>query len=178
MLLLDTMACSVHGAATESLLAAARNHLQRYPDAPNSTDYNGGLGAPQIAWLRAQLERARADGVNVIVAGHHPVAAQVAPPGLLVWHADALMKILAEFKRTVRAVFSGHFHYGGYARVDDGIDKECTTSYDGIHHIVFESILDSRVKEGSYGIVSLFDDRIEIEGHGEMTSRVLKFVTD
>lgn len=163
MLLVDTMACSTHGPATPQLRELAQKHLEECPDAPNSTDYNGGLGEEQIAWLRAELERARQDDINVIVAGHHPFAEAVAPPALLVWHADKLMEIISEFKTTVRAVFSGHFHFGGAAEVE------------GVHHVVFESILDSTSEQGSYGTVSLHSDRIEISGNGDMTSRILKF---
>lgn len=162
-LVLDSMALSLKMGATEELMAQARHYLETHLDDDNAIYYNGGLGEEQTVWLRSQLEIATENSMNVVVCLHHPVSAKTAPDGLLIWYNEQLQDIFVEFKQCVRAVFSGHSHQGGYAEED------------GIHYVVFESILDSADVYGSYGVASFYPDRIEIEGHGDMTSRVLKF---
>lgn len=165
LIVLDTMACSLRGSSyTEA--AMARKYLETHRDDPNATVYNGGLGADQTAWLRTQLTKAKDQRVSIILAAHHPFSLQVAPLNMLVWNREELLALLADFRHTVRAVFTGHYHYGGYAIEDD------------IHHVVFESIVDSTSKQGSHAVVNLFDDRIEICGIGDMQSRVLTFTAE
>eukprot|EP00171_Calliarthron_tuberculosum_P003433 IDg3433t1 len=162
LIVLDTMALSLHS-PTEADAAIARSHIEAHAEHLNATGYNGGLGEAQTTWLRAELVRARATSVNIIVAAHHPFALEVAPAKLLAWNKQDFLALLTEFRGTVRAVFTGHYHYGGYGLIDD------------VHHVGFESILDSQSEFGSHGIVYLHDDRIEIVGVGDMSSRILKF---
>jgi len=164
LIILDSLNLSIENADTPELAAQAREYLEVHKEDDNATDYNGGLGTIQMEWLREQLDIAKEEeSTNVIIALHHPVSKETCASHLVVWNDLETRELISEFSGTVRAVFSGHHHYGGY-----GIEK-------GIHYVVFESILDSKNEDGSYGTVTLHDDRIVIEGHGDMTSRELNF---
>ncbi len=163
LIILDSLALSVAFAASDKLALDANQYLETHGNDKNATDYNGGLGEEQTAWLREELGRAAEGGVNVVVCAHHPIALGSTGPSLVIWNHEQVMQVLSEYNHTVRACFSGHHHAGGYA---------CES---GIHFVVFESILDSQMEAGSYGTVTLHSDRIVIDGQGEMTSRILKF---
>lgn len=163
LIILDSLALSIENGSTESLSMQAREYLEVHKGDDNATYYNGGLGNTQMEWLRSQLNIAKEAKKNVLVCLHHPISRKSCKPNLYLWNDLEVRDLLSEFTGTVRAVFSGHYHDGGYA-VENGI-----------HYVVFESILDSKNEVGSYGVVTLHADRIYICGHGDMTSRELKF---
>lgn len=162
-IILDSLAMSTAYPANEQLKKEAELYVKKYENEENATHYNGGLGEEQTNWLIEELENAKQEEKNVIICLHHPVALDSSKPSLVLWNNEEVMKIIEMYKRTVRACFSGHHHAGGYAFEF------------GVHFVVFESILDSLDESGSFGIITLYDNRIVIEGQGEMTSRVLKF---
>lgn len=164
LIILDSLALSVENASTSEYCQLAREYLEIHKDEDNATDWNGGLGQVQTEWLREQLNVAKEAESNVIICLHHPISRESCPSNLYLWNDEEVKSLLHEFTGTVRAVFSGHHHKGGYA-----VEK-------GIHYVVFESIIDSKNEEiGSYGVVTLHDGKIDIEGHGDMTTRELKF---
>ena len=126
-------------------------------DAPNAQRPNGGLSLAQLAWLRARLDAARAEGLPVVVLSHFPAA----PAGgsLNLWNADDVVMMLGEYDN-VLAYLNGHDHAGNYAQVD------------GIHYVTFEGMVDTPA-ETAYGVVEIYPDRLVIEGEGRLTDREL-----
>jgi hypothetical protein len=59
------------------------------------------------------------------------------------------------------AYLSGHNHNHGYAQAN------------GVHYVVFQAIIETSPECQSFATISLFNDRMEIEGHGVEQSRVL-----
>ncbi|KAJ0411090.1 hypothetical protein ATCC90586_008065 [Pythium insidiosum] len=125
-------------------------------------EYNGGVDAEQLEWLRATLRGADAGGENVVIFSHIPVHPASCPPTCLLWnYADVLAAIDAH--TCVRAVFSGHVHSDGYA-----LDK-------GVHYIVCDAMLECAPGETAHATVDVFEDGLVINGQGKIPSRALRF---
>lgn len=167
LIVLDTVDVSLDRNPTHPAYKEAKEYLSTHSNDPNANQWNGTISSVQKGWLRSMLQQTRNDGKMGIVCGHMPVRMPDSygpiPPHSM-YDFEAVAAIFEEFKDVVKAYFAGHFHQGGYVQKNN------------IHYVTFESILDSDDdEEGSFGIVRLFDDGIEIEGHGDMTSRKLKF---
>ena len=76
----------------------------------------------------------------------------------MAWNAPVIAKLLND-SPAVAVVFSGHDHIGGYT---------CTG---GKHYIIPQAMLESPEASTAYGIVTIYDDRIELKGFGTVTSR-------
>lgn len=133
--------------------------------------FNGALGEGQLAWLRTTLEGAREGGCKVLVFSHILAfeGAVASRPGifthpcLLFNHAE-VGALLGSFRDVVKGVFSGHLHTGAF-----GTDEA------GIHHITLPSPLTH--PQGSHCILTLYDDRMVLDGCGTaMVSRELPFL--
>ena len=72
-------------------------------------------------------------------------------------------EVLWQFSCVV-ACFHGHTHDWGYAR--DG---------KGIHHCVFDAVVEAPLDSNAFATLHVKDDSIVIEGFGIIPSRVLKF---
>lgn len=164
LIVLDTVDVSILRGPDDPSYETAMRYLQQHADKPNSKPWNGGISEKQKTWLVETLLAARMENRKAIVCGHHPVSMDErhgAVPFHALWDYESVACIFEQFKDVVKAYFAGHFHQGGY------IERN------GIHYVIFESILDSQHDDGSYAIVKLFDNAIVIDGHGDMTSRTL-----
>lgn len=108
---LDGTDVSVNGDGTGQ--EAARQWLSAHADEAHAQTWNGGVGPAQLAWLRSVLERARQERQYVLVCGHYPLLASVGGPRHLLWNHDEVRRLLGEYRGTVVAYMSGHFHPGG-----------------------------------------------------------------
>jgi 3',5'-cyclic AMP phosphodiesterase CpdA len=126
---------------------------------PNAVPWNGGVGEAQQRWLRDTLQAAERAGERVIVFCHFPVLAAASTPVHLLWNHDAVLSILSA-SPAVAAYMNGHDHHGGYAEAN------------GIHFTTLEGVVESGA-DNAYAIVELFSDRLEIRGHGAVSSRSL-----
>ncbi|CAG2110791.1 unnamed protein product, partial [Medioppia subpectinata] len=63
----------------------------------------------------------------------------------------------------VVAYLSGHAHSSGYAYAN------------GIHYISFHAIIETPPETEAFATIAVFDDRLEVEGHGTETNRILYF---
>ena len=141
--------------------------------------FNGGYGTEQLDWLESELESARSNKERVIVLSHvvmHPKACGGSSGGpSFMWDYDKALEILNSCRnedgsRVVLAVLCGHDHGGGYY-YDDGCD-DCKdnnsetekSTRSGIHHITVASPLNKGADGSAYGIVRVFDDKMDIVG--------------
>jgi len=140
--------------------------------------YNGGYGKEQLGWLESELETAKSNQERVIVLSHvvmHPKACGNPKGGSsFMWDYDKALEILNACKNedgssVVAAVLCGHDHGGGYhydngCKDDNNSETEITTTRSGIHHITVASPLNKGADGSAYGIVRVFDEKMEIVG--------------
>ena len=160
LLVLDTVEVSVQRDRT---CVQASEYLQKHEKEPNAKPWNGTISETQKTWLKEELERTRAEECFVLVCGHLPLLKEAAIEMLVMWNHDDIMGLLEEYKDTAKAYFAGHHHGGGYAEKN------------GIHHVTFEALIDSKVDDGAYAFVTLKNNEIVIEGYGSTTSRTLRW---
>ncbi|KAL3149222.1 hypothetical protein ABBQ32_002045 [Trebouxia sp. C0010 RCD-2024] len=120
LIVLDTTEMSGHsGFSQESDIgqeaAAFKAQHPLSPAEPQMADWNGGIGARQLAWLREQLASACQSQERIIVACHHQIGKGAARDTHLAWNWELLQQVLLE-SPWVRLVLSGHDHMGGYAQ--------------------------------------------------------------
>lgn len=173
VLVLDTTEMSGH-AQDEPDSAAAREAaawMAAHPlgdDNPQASPWNGGLTAAQLAWARDQVAAAAAAGDRVLVAAHHQ-----AGPGAAVrrthaaWNHDAIFDALTAptadgAPSPVALYLAGHDHEGGYAAAG------------GVHWVTVEAMCEAPTGSNAYAVLHFYGDRVEVEGVGSVTSRVLK----
>lgn len=158
---LDTVEISISRENQSPEFSLAREYILKHSGEINAQEWNGGLSAKQLQWLVEVLQETKRRGMWAIVVGHIPLAPEAALEKATMWGREEVMKAM-ERSGVVKAYFAGHHHMGGYAQVR------------GVHHVTFESILDSTHKVGAFGVVELREDRIVIDGIGDLTSRVLQ----
>lgn len=124
----------------------------------NAQTWNGSLSDEQFAWLKQVMEKAEADGEAVLVLGHFPVFPANSHN---MWDSERITGLLTGFS-CFRGYFCGHNHEGNFGEVD------------GRPFVTFKGMVDT-ADENTFAIVTVFDDRIEIEGFGREESRVLSF---
>ncbi|PYE36043.1 calcineurin-like phosphoesterase family protein [Rhizobium sp. PP-F2F-G38] len=137
--------------------AKARLQALTAAGAINAQRWNGGLSEAQFTWLAEVLDQARDDGEPVVILCHYPVAPENAHD---LWDAQRLLDMLKTYPN-VRAWLCGHNHAGN------------TVTRDGTHYITFRGMVDTP-DQNAFAIVSLYEDRLEIEGFGREESRVLR----
>ncbi len=117
--------------------------------------WNGAVGAEQIAWLRDQLEIAITRKESVVLYCHFPVY----PDNMHnLWNAKEMVDLLDQYACVV-AYINGHNHEGNYAVKD------------GVHYLTLKGMVDT--EETSYATMQVYEDRLEIKGFGREQDRVL-----
>lgn len=98
LVVVDTTEVALYGAPGPSAAAEAREWLGRLEaeGAPNALDWNSGVSAAQLAWLRLELRAARDSGERVVAACHHPLVPGAAPDHYLAWNAAEVAAALEE----------------------------------------------------------------------------------
>lgn len=66
---------------------------------------------------------------------------------------------------SVVCFMAGHDHDGGYYLDEDT----------GVHHVTFEGVIETPPDSNAFGIVSVYEDRMELKGCGRVADRVLFF---
>lgn len=152
----DVSVFSAPAGDPRTALAAERLRALQAEGAINAQPWNGSLGDAQFSWLRATLEKAEADGEAVLVLCHYPVF----PPNRHnMWDSERILDLLTGFS-CFRGYFCGHNHDGNFGE------------FDGRPFVTFKGMADT-ADENTFAIVTIFADRIEIEGFGREESRVL-----
>ena len=123
---------------------------------PNANTWNAGISDLQAGWIAERLAGAEAAGEKVILLGHYPI---YPPSDHALWGAEDLTETITASPAAI-AYLCGHDHRGNCAERD------------GVHFLNFRGMVDTE-HDNAFAILSLFDDRIEIEGHGREPSRRL-----
>ena len=118
--------------------------------------FNGGISREQLNWLDNLLQKAEKSNYNVLIFTHHTLYPETSYNAL---NSREILSVISRYTR-VRAVFSGHHHAGNFAY------------FNGIPIITVEGMVETEF-ENAFGIVSIYDDKIVMEGQGRMTSRVI-----
>ncbi|WP_428912037.1 metallophosphoesterase [Niallia sp. Krafla_26] len=122
----------------------------------NAQTWNGGVSDEQLTWLRGVLKKAAQTNEKVVVFSHMPVYPANEHN---VWNDDAVMAEL-EAAGNVVAYINGHNHAGNY-----GVKN-------GIHYVNLKGMVDT-ADTNSYSILRIYKDRLEIDGFGRETDRIL-----
>jgi manganese-dependent ADP-ribose/CDP-alcohol diphosphatase len=123
--------------------------------------FNGAFGEAQRGWLAKQLSRSAARGEKVVVLSHVPLIGAAGSARTTAWDGDEVCDVLAgeDGRRCVVAVIAGHWHPGGSARDTHGLFH--WTAPAPLTHS------DAAGGGGCYGIVDVYEDRMEVFGAGE-----------
>ncbi len=122
LLVLDTTELSTHGGwADGSAQQLETSAFLARPDLPRWGEgrmqrYNGGLGAAQMRWLRAELSGCRERGERVVVASHHCFAAGACRESHRSFNGDEVTELLLS-SGVVALALAGHDHPGGFGIV-------------------------------------------------------------
>ncbi|GAB6010057.1 metallophosphoesterase [Dysgonomonas reticulitermitis] len=133
--------------------------LQKIKDQkrPNGASYNGGISKKQMQWLEQELKKSQQDSVNTLIFSHHPL---YGVKGLTALNDIEIIDLLSKYPTTVKGVISGHHHAGAF-----GVYKD-------IPFITTEGMVETE-SINAYGIVTIYPDKIELEGKGSTKSRTI-----
>ena len=137
----------------------AQNRLAALKEkgAANAHDWNAGISARQADWIADRLAAAEANGDDVILLGHYPI---YPPSDHTLWDAEDLARLVASSPAAL-AYLCGHHHVGNYAE------------HQGVHFVNFCGMVDTQ-HDNAFAVLSVFEDRIEISGHGREPNRRLE----
>lgn len=129
LVVLDTTAVSTAngfrwppaGPTGAELLEAADRYLAVHEGEDNAVDWNGGVGAAQLAWLAGVLARCAAAGERAVVCGHAPLLPEASDAWHVAWDWEEVVAVLDAQSGVVALYLSGHDHRGGYARSAAGV---------------------------------------------------------
>jgi 3',5'-cyclic AMP phosphodiesterase CpdA len=160
-ILVDAMDVSVH-----STIAGTREHNHarkiqeqlRAGNVNNAHDYNGGLGADQLRWLKRSLRRGERRGYRTLLFSHLPLLPE---NGLQMWNNRDVLALLEQFPGVI-AFVSGHHHEGGYVKSG------------AVHHLTLRGLVESRA-EAACAIADVFPNKIVIRGFGDQPGYTLEY---
>jgi len=124
--------------------------------------FNGGVGATQLEWLRAELKRSKENEEKVLIFCHllvHPKTTSGTGRTLL-WNYDEVLEVIQKVgDGCVKCVFSGHQHEGG-VHVDEL----------GTHFVVLESPMlasdEDKGHPGPFCVVEVNETSVLMKGFG------------
>uniref|UniRef100_A0A3Q3X8I3 Manganese-dependent ADP-ribose/CDP-alcohol diphosphatase n=1 Tax=Mola mola TaxID=94237 RepID=A0A3Q3X8I3_MOLML len=128
------------------------------------TMFNGGFGKDQLAWLDSLLSSADKKQERVTIVCHLPVHPKSAETTCLAWNFDKVLAMIRSHSCVV-CFLAGHEHKGGYH-----LDTDT-----GVHHLTLEAVIETPPDSNAFGMVFVYDDRMELKGSGRMPDRVLLF---
>lgn len=122
----------------------------------NATQWNGGVGRAQLAFLERELAAADRKGLRTVVLCHFPV---LPPAGHNLWNDEEVVALL-ERHPSVKAYLSGHNHEGGL------------TVKNGIAYLTFAGMVETAGVSAA-AVVTLTADRMTVEGLGREPSHAV-----
>lgn len=136
-----------------ALIAVSKSDARK-----NAQPWNGGIGKIQLEWLVDEVNRAGDKNQKVLVFTHHPLFPE---SGYEALNNREILEVLVKNKH-VKGVLSGHHHAGGFALFED---LPCVT---------LEGMIETE-KQSAFGVLDIYNDRLEITGEGRLSSRYIKF---
>ncbi|KAJ3608463.1 hypothetical protein NHX12_025510 [Muraenolepis orangiensis] len=127
-------------------------------------DFNGAFSRDQLAWLDEVLTRSDLDQEVVVLLSHLPVHPLATEPICLAWNSEEVLTLL-EAHSCVVCFMAGHDHDGGYHR-----DRRS-----GVHHLTLEGVVETPPESHAFATVSVYQDRMLLEGRGRTAHRELLF---
>ena len=100
---------------------------------------------------------------NFLFAAHIPLDIATSDDTGLVWNYSEVLDVLHKHK-SVQVFFAGHTHCEAHIQDDHGV-----------HHLVWPAILEAKPGSNAFGIVTVYEDRMEVEGYGKVHSRCMDF---
>lgn len=137
-------------------LAEERLTALKASGAENAQSWNGTFSDAQFDWLEARMNAAGDAGERVIALCHWPVYPANQHN---LWDDQRVVELVTSYPNFL-AWFNGHNHAGNYGAIG------------GKHFLNFKGMVDTP-DTSAYSIVTVLDDRIEIEGFGREENRVL-----
>jgi predicted phosphodiesterase len=134
--------------SAETKAAKERLKLMRAEKLKQAKPYSGAVGADQLTWFTAELEKAKATGKRVIVFNHFPVFPL--NDGYNLWNDKDIVTLIARYPNVV-AYMNGHQHKGNY------------TVNEGCHYLNLKGMVETADKS-AFAIVRCYSDRIEVDG--------------
>ena len=124
---------------------------------PKPEWWNGAIGKDQMEWLNNKLSEYQNKGGKTIIFCHFPIYPNTE---FCLWNNKELIDLISKHS-CVKAWINGHHHAGSYSY------------YKNIHYVTFRGMVTSN--ENSFGIMNIFNDKINIAGFGREISRTLNF---
>jgi len=151
---------NVKGTKKEAELAEIMQRIKEGKRS-NGASYNGGISKKQMLWLEQELKKSQRDSVNTLIFSHHPL---YGIKGLTALNDLEIIELLSEYS-TVKGVISGHHHSGAFGM------------YKGIPFITTEGMIETE-SGNAYGIVTIYPDKIELDGRDRTKSHTISLKKD
>jgi manganese-dependent ADP-ribose/CDP-alcohol diphosphatase len=123
--------------------------------AANATDWNGGIGKVQLAWLSGRLDAAAKARQRVLIFCHMPAF----PANAHNLYNDAVVLKLIDAHESVVAYINGHNHAGNYARRK------------GVHFLTLKGMVEGDTN--AFAVIEAHRDHLKVTGFGREASRRL-----
>jgi len=162
-LMIDSLDFSTSGGWPEDSepVARAQTWMNEHAGEAHAKRWNGGLREEQLAWIAEQLDAADSAGERVAFFSHLPANPAAGSAGYVLFNHRELLDLIAEHDHVV-AYIAGHDHVGSYNVVD------------GVHYLTLPAMCDAAEGTNAFAIVNVYGDRLEVEGFGNVESRVLQ----
>ena len=121
-------------------------------EALQAQEWNGGVSAEQLEWLKQTLDDARRRGQRAIVLGHQPLLPEGCRPEHVPFNYGEILDVL-DAAPAVAAYFAGHDHLGG------------TGVRGGVPYITLKGLVEN-TPEAALQVVDVYEDRLVVRGDG------------
>jgi len=151
---------STYSSTSKAAIKKAEDYLAVLKDSGNvnAIDWNGGISAKQLDWLKIQLDDATAKNENVFILCHFPVYPENIHNLLNYKEVNALLMNY----HNIIAWFNGHNHAGNYG------------NFNMTHFVTMKGMVESEFNT-SYAIVEVYRNKIWIKGAGREKSQILAY---
>ncbi|MCQ2396809.1 MAG: metallophosphoesterase [Lentisphaeria bacterium] len=157
--LLNTMEISVLHPKEMKEYSVAKEYMDSHAER-NLRYYNGMMSTESLNWFERLLTDADKKDETVVVLTHSPICATAASESTVTWNADEMLE-MTDRHHSLRAWIAGHHHKGGLAERK---------------HVLHKTVMGlCEMPEATGCIVSLYNDRMEIEGFGKETNHVFRY---
>lgn len=125
--------------------------------------YNGAIAKQQLEWAVNEIKKAKSQKQRVIICSHIPFLPADEESTAYLWnYRECLDTFYSVGKGVIVAFLAGHAHRGGFQ-----IDEH------GAGHATVEGAIESF--GDCFGEVHVYEDRLEIQGKGKVTSNTINF---